>query len=102
MPLKIITWSWEEAFDKFGFEDGDGAVMTDVVVAVLRDAGYSVTAEPWGSHNITISSIQDASGAELIPTDIQFGYDDPRDYLPDAIIKLLDADPRTGDAEVRS
>ena len=45
MPLKFIIWSWEEAFDKFGFEDGDGLVMTDVVAAVLQDAGYSVTAE---------------------------------------------------------
>ena len=102
MPLKFITWSWEEAFDKFGFDDGDGAVMTDVVVAVLQDAGYSVTAEPWGSHNVIIFSIKDASGAELIPKDIQIGYDEPRDYLPDVIITLLDTDSRTGDEEVRS
>ena len=97
MPAVIINWSWEEAFDKFGFGDGDGLVMTDVVVAVLRDAGYCAASEPWGSHNITIFSIEDASGIELIPTDINLGYDDPRDYLPDAIIKLLDADPRTGE-----
>ena len=25
-------WTWEEAFDKFGFNDGDGQVMTDDVV----------------------------------------------------------------------
>ena len=37
-------------------------------------------------------SIKDASGAELIPKDIQIGYDEPRDYLPDVIITLLDTD----------
>ena len=82
MPTKIITWSWEEAFDKFGFEDGDGPVMTDVVEAVLWDAGYSVTAEPWGSHNVVIFSIKDANGNEIIPSTVKIGYDDPRSYLP--------------------
>lgn len=96
MPLKFITWSWEEAFDKFGFEDGDGLVMTDVVAAVLRDSGYSVIAKTWGSHNVVIVSIKDANGVEQIPTDISIGYDEPRDYLPESVIALLDADPRTG------
>ena len=36
--MAIHTWSWEEAFDKFGFNDGDGLVMTNRVVQVLRDA----------------------------------------------------------------
>jgi hypothetical protein len=97
MPHKFITWSWEEAFDKFGFDDGDGPVMTDVVVAVLQDAGYRVTAETWGSHNVVIFSIKDANGAEQIPSDINLGYDEPRDYLPEAVIALLDTDSRTGD-----
>lgn len=97
MPRTFITWSWEEAFDKFGFEDGDGLVMTDVVVDVLHDAGYNVSAEPWGSHNVTNFSIEDANGVEQIPTDISIGSDDPRDYLPDTIISLLDAHPRTGE-----
>ena len=89
MPTKIITWSWEEAFDKFGFEDGDGPVMTDVVEAVLRDVGYSVTAEPWGMHNVVIFSIKDANGNEIIPSTVKMGYDEPRNYLPAAIIALL-------------
>lgn len=97
MPTTMITWSWEEAFDKFGFGDGDGLVMTDVVVSVLTDAGYSVTAEPWGLHNVTIMSIKSADGTELIPSTANIGYDDPRSYLPHAIITLLDADPQTGD-----
>lgn len=96
MPIKFITWSWEEAFDKFGFEDGDGPVMTYVVEAVLTDAGYTVIAEAWGMHNVVIQSIKDASGVELISSDIELGYDDPRDYLPEILITLLDTDPRTG------
>lgn len=99
MPTITTTWSWEEAFDKFGFEDGDGLVMTHVVVAVLTDAGYNVTAEPWGMHNVVIISITATGGAELIPSTANLGYDEPRDYLPEAIIKLLDSDPRTADRE---
>ena len=29
-------------------------------------------------------------GKELIPGEIDYGYDDPRDYLPKRITKLLD------------
>lgn len=98
MPNISITWSWEEAFDKFGFGDGDGVVMTHVVENVLTDAGYTVIAQAWGMHNIVIESIKDASGTELIPSDIHHGYDNPREYLPQAIIQLLDTDPSTADA----
>lgn len=98
--LEPITWSWEEAFDKFGFGDGDGLVMTEHVADALRKAGYAVEVEPWGMHNVTISSIKSESGQELIPFDtIEFGYDQARDYLPDALVKLLD-DTFTADTEV--
>jgi hypothetical protein len=80
------TWTWEEAFDKFGFGDGDSQVMTEDVADVLRSAGYRVDVEPWGLHNVVVRSIR-------------FGYDDPRGYLPDAIIRLLDAKlPTNGEA----
>ena len=84
-------WSWEEAFDKFGFEDGDGLVMTEHVAEALRAKGYVVTARPWGCHNVTISSITNKKGKDQIPDDIVAGYDDPRDYLPKRIVRLLDA-----------
>ena len=51
------TWLWEEAFDKFGFGDGDGIVMTEHVANALRKHGYVVTAEPLGVHNVAITSI---------------------------------------------
>lgn len=58
-------WSWEDAFLKFGFGDGEAAVMTHAVAEILRKAGYAVNVVPWG-------------------------LDEPRDYLPKKIIRLLD------------
>jgi hypothetical protein len=84
------SWSWEQAFDKFGFDDGDGMVMTEHVAEALRKASYTVTTEPWGMHNVTIRSILTKKGKELIPDGINYGYDDARDYLPKRIVKLLD------------
>ncbi len=85
-------WSWTEAFDKFGFDDGDGLIMTEHVAEALRTHGYTVHVEAWGIHNVTISSIKTAMGGEQIPFKrISFGYDDARKYLPKRIIKLLDA-----------
>lgn len=95
----LTTWSWEDAFDKFGYGDGDGVVMTEHVAEALRNRKYEVTVEAWGCHNIVITSIKRA-GKELIPATCQLGYDDPRDYLPKAIIKLLDK-TFTPDTEVK-
>lgn len=83
-------WKWEDAFDKFGFDDGDGQVMTDDVASVLSAAGYSVVAEPWGLHNVVILSIKTVEGIEQIPGTAEVGYDSPRDFLPEAIVHLLD------------
>lgn len=83
-------WDWEDAFDKFGFGDGDAQVETDTVVAVLENAGFSVEANPWGLHNVVITSIKDRDGTELIPETVSGGYDAPRSYLPKPIIRLLD------------
>jgi hypothetical protein len=91
-------WNWEEAFDKFGFGDGDGLVMTESVANALRKAGCDVTVEPWGCHNVVITEIK-RRGQSLIPESIQLGYDDPRDYLPNDIVVLLDAE-FTDDTEV--
>ena len=86
-----VDWSWEEAFDKFGFQDGDGLVMTEHVADALRARGYIVEVQAWGMHNVTIASIKTDKGKELIPFDtISFGYDDARGYLPKRIVKLLD------------
>jgi hypothetical protein len=86
------NWSWTEAFEKFGFNDGDGQVETWNVESVLADAGYEASVEGWGMHNTVITSIK-KNGVEFIPHDdpnVTFGYDDPRTYLPAAIVALLD------------
>ena len=83
-------WQWEDAFDKFGFGDGDGMVMTATVAVALERDGYVVDRSVWGIHNEVITSIT-KDGVEIIPLDrIDLGYDDPRDYLPEDIIALLD------------
>ncbi len=88
----LYLWSWREAFDKFGFGDGDGQVETYQVEAVLRQAGFDVETQQWGMHNTVITSIR-RDGKELIGYDkpgVEIGYDDPREYLPEDIIDLLD------------
>lgn len=92
------SWSWTEAFDKFGFNDGDGIILTHKVVAVLRDAGYDAHAEPWTIHNVVISEVR-KDGVSCIPESACIGYDNPRDYLPPEVIALLD-DAFPEDAEV--
>jgi len=96
MPITTCTncggdfhWTWEEAFDKFGFGDGDGQVETDTVIMALESEGYRVEAHPWGLHNTVIDSIK-LKGIEQIPDETNVGYADPRQYLPAKIVKLLD------------
>lgn len=88
-----LDWSWEEAFEKFGFNDGDGLVMTHTVADVLRAAGYTVDIRPWGLHNTVIVSILCSKRGEIMPKSHPanaIGYDSPRSYLPEDIIDLLD------------
>lgn len=82
-------WCWEEAFDKFGFGDGDGLVMTNTVAAALRDKGYRVEVLRWGIHNDIITSIA-RDAVSWIPQTANVGYDNPRHYLPQHITALLD------------
>lgn len=84
-----VQWEWEEAFDKFGFMDGDGLVETQTVADVLTDAGYEVVVEEWGMHNTIITEIK-KQGRSQIRKKAIVGYDDPRGYLPKRLIKLLD------------
>lgn len=92
MPQKIITWHWEEAFDKFGFDDGDGYIMTNDVVDVLEKAGYECFAEELGIHNVIIQNIEDPDGKEIWSNSMNFpmGYTNPRMVLPQEVIDLLD------------
>ncbi len=88
-------WSWEEAFDKFGFGDGDDLVMTETVADALRAHGYTVTVTQWGMHNAIITDIE-RDGIALIPDTATRGYDEPREYLPKEVIAILDREFREG------
>ena len=93
MPSTTINWSWTEAFDKFGFDDGDGLVMTWHGADVLNAAGFEAEADSWGLHNVVITSIVCPKRGQLMPDDsdeARIGYSDPRGYLPSDVIALLD------------
>lgn len=92
------AWRWEEAFDKFGFGDGDGQIMTDHVVEALHTAGYEALTAHWGLHNVMIYSVKQ-KGVEQIPEHARVGYCNPREYLPEAIVRVLDAN-LSADAEL--
>ena len=82
---------WEQTFDKYGFGDGDDTIYTPDVAAYLEDRGY-VTEWGGGCHNDYFDSIQDEDGCELVELPgIRAGHDDPRDYLPAALVAALDA-----------
>ena len=81
--------SWTEAFCKFGYGDGDGEVYTEEIASHIEKLG--LTCEYAGSiHNTIIDSIKDKDGKELIGESVETGYDCPRDYLPEYLVKYLD------------
>ena len=85
-------WHWTEAFDKFGFQDGDGQVETHQVGDILSKAGYEVEIATWGLHNTIITTIKLGDHVLMSEEDPNYtvGYDNPRNYLPDQITELLD------------
>ena len=90
MPTTKINWYWEEAFDKFGFGDGGGWNGTDLVSDAIEELGYQTECAPWGCHNHMIMDIL-KDGKSILPPDIDVGYDDPNNYLPDDILEILDS-----------
>lgn len=90
MPIYSIHWTWEEAFDKFGFDDGDGANFTSEVATFIEDTfGYETECEQWGLHNYMIFRILDKDGKNIMPEE-GIGYTSAREYLPADMVKALD------------
>ena len=85
MPWFTQWWGWEEAFDKFGFEDGDGVVHTELVADFLTKKGYE-NSYSGGLHNTYFDWILCPCGMKIKCN----GYDDPRIYLTTELIKMLD------------
>jgi len=98
MPRQIIDaqeiyWEWGEAFDKFGFGDGDGWNGTDIVADFIEIFGYETKRQQWGIHNYMIMDLTVWCGPiqiSIIPKDINMGYDNPHDYLPKRLIEDLE------------
>jgi len=85
-------YQWKNAFSKFGYDDGDGNVITPEVAQVLEKSGYDVKFGVWQTHNTIIYSIK-KDGWEYMPsrfTGHAIGYSDPVEYLPVDILKLLE------------
>jgi hypothetical protein len=96
MPKFEVFWTWDEAFNKFGFEDGDGVVLTHEVANALLDLGYTVEIDSWGMHNTTIMELSAPDGTPIIAVgevvgnpDVTYGYDCPTTYLPAELVKKL-------------
>ena len=89
MPTEEIEWVWEEAFDKFGFGDGDGWNGTDRVAAFIEEQGYETDCDVWGIHNYMIMDIKRA-GASIMPDGVDVGYTDPRTWIPKTLQQKLD------------
>ena len=67
MPKTVIEWEWEEAFDKFGFGDGDGPNFTDEVAGAIQGKfGYECQLDTWGIHNFMIMSIVDPKTRQCV------------------------------------
>ena len=95
MPQYTQQWTWQEAFSKFGFNDGDSWTGTYLVVDFLNSEGYEAECELWGCHNVCISELRDKNGVSLLPDkdasgDDSLGYADPENYLPESLVKKLD------------
>ena len=95
MPYEHIYWEWEDAFNKFGFEDGDGLVMTHKVAEFIDSLGYEVRYETWGVHNKIIQEIKKddkliMDWEILEKKGYSLGYDSPRQYLAKDLVAALD------------
>jgi hypothetical protein len=105
MAKTTILWEWVDAFDKFGFGDGDGANFTDDVAAFINSKGYECDCETWGIHNYMIKDITahdpetDECGASIMTypeghpkfgEEVDYGYDNPREWLPKWLVEKLD------------
>lgn len=94
MPKHVQEWSWEEAFSKFGFEDGDGWNGTSLVSDFIESLGYSTECENWGMHNYLIVKLFMPDSTEVLcPLDEMgkgWGYREPRGYLPQTLVRALD------------
>lgn len=92
MAYYTIYFDWREAFDKFGFDDGDGWNGTDLVSDFIeKEFKVKTECDGWGCHNYMIMSVKDKDDKELIPEEnFSHGYDEPDVWMPKAWVEALD------------
>jgi hypothetical protein len=83
---------WVDAFDKYGYEDGDGTIHTPAIAEFLESKGYQVEYESYGHHNTIITELIDPNGKLVVRIGEggYKGYEDPRGYLPAKLVEMLD------------
>lgn len=62
------TYEWDvrDAFNKWGFDDGDSnRNYTGKVASVIEDLGYEVNCDAWGMHNYVIDHILNSDGVTV-------------------------------------
>lgn len=75
MPKLIKWWRWQDAFSKFGFEDGDGWNGTYLVSDFIESLGYEVECDSWGIHNYLIADIREKIAGTESSVSILFNSD---------------------------
>lgn len=92
MPRIYITWHWEEAFEKFGFGDGDSWNGTHEVEGEIESLGYTCETDSWRCHNHMIFDIKKDGKSILFPEKNDIGMD-LDDWLPEVAQRIKDRDP---------
>lgn len=85
MAKTLIEWDWRDAFDKFGFGDGDSWNGTGYVREFLEGLGWTLNEAQYGAHNWMIFKM--TKGDVVIEAD---GYKQPEEFLPQELIDALD------------
>lgn len=98
MPRIYITWEWEEAFDKFGFGDGDSWNGTHEVEGEIESLGYTCETDSWGCHNYMIFDIKKDGKSILFPEKNDIGMD-LDDWLPEVEQRIKDRGATREDVE---
>jgi hypothetical protein len=77
---KVPEWTFEDAFNKFGFNDGGSYHAGGFVVYVadsIKDLGYIVVYGQWGSHNtVIVDIIRPHPGVEPAT----YNFDDDKEF----------------------
>ena len=85
MAKTVIEWEWQEAFQKGGFDDGDGYVQTQRVVNVLEELGYTCVLAS-GMHNTHVVALRRKG-----ESDVEVDDERPvRWQLPSEVVTALD------------